>query len=156
MSHINEEEIKVFVEAVGNYFMQIANERATVRGAYLASEAELPPTFDYTGLITISGRYRGCIYFSAPSIMVRRLLFAMQEAHHTDENLLDAVGEIANTLAGNARKHFGESMEISVPVAIAGVSERIKSTIRTRPYVIMIDWSHYKASLVVDLERIGK
>ena len=156
MNDIGEEEIKVFVDAVGSYFLQTANERATVRGAYLADDRERPPTFDYTGLINVSGRYRGSIYFSAPRITVRRLLYAMHESQHTDEILLDTVGEIANTLAGNARRHFGEFMQISVPATIAGAPRSIASNSRTRPYVIMVDWNQNKASLVVDLEVIGK
>lgn len=156
MNDIGEEEIKVFVDAVGNYFLQIANERAAVRGAYLADGCERPPTFDYTGLINVSGRYRGSIYFSAPRILVRRLLYAMHEFQHSDEMLLDAVGEIANTLAGNARKYFGEFMQISVPITIAGASDSVAITRRTRPYVIMVDWNQNKASLVVDLEVAGK
>jgi chemotaxis protein CheX len=156
MNDIGEEEIKIFVDAVGNYFLQTANERAAVRGAYLADGHGRPPIFDYTGLINVSGRYRGSIYFSAPRIMVRRLLYAMHESQHSDDILLDAVGEIANTLAGNARRYFGEFMEISVPVTMAGAVDRIAYAGRTRPYVIMVDWNQNKASLVVDLEVVGK
>ena len=153
MGDITEQEIKVFVDAVANYFSQITKERSAVRAAYLADGEQLPQTYDFTGLITVSGRYRGCIYFSAPAVLLRHLLLVMKEPGHSDENFLDAVGEIANTLAGNARKHFGETMEISVPVTVMGAPERIKSSVRARPYVIMVSWKKYDASLVVDIER---
>jgi chemotaxis protein CheX len=85
--------------------------------------------------------------------MIRHVLLAMHESDHSDENLLDSVGELANTIAGNAREFFGETMEISVPVAILGAPEAIRSQIRARPYVIAIEWKNYTASLVVDIER---
>jgi|APMI01.1.fsa_nt_gi chemotaxis protein CheX len=153
MSDITEQEIKVFLDAVDTYFSQITKERAAVRAAYLADGEHLPQTYDFTGLIAVSGQYRGCLYFSAPAVMLRHLLLVMEEPSHSDENFLDAVGEIANTLAGNSRKHFGETMAISVPVTMKGAPERIKSSVRARPYVIMVSWKKYNASLVVDIER---
>ncbi len=153
MGDISEDEITVFFAAVSNYFDQITNESATVQGAYLAERGKVPNMFDFTGMIAISGRYAGCIYFSAPRQMMRHLLVAMHESDHSDDNLLDAVGEVANTIAGNARRHFGEHMEISVPIAMSGVPERIKTTVRSHPYVIQISWKHYEAVLIVDVER---
>jgi len=35
------------------------------------------------------------------------------------------VGEVANTISGNARTHFGSTLEISVPVTIKGASTQI-------------------------------
>src|SRR5689334_6559715 len=101
MNAISEQDIRVFVDAVGGYFSQITSEQAEVRAAYLARESDRPPLHDFTGTINVSGRYRGCIRFSAPRIMLRHLLMVMNEPSLVDENLLDAAGEIANTLAGN-------------------------------------------------------
>jgi len=36
------------------------------------------------------------------------------------ENLADLAGEIGNTLSGNARKSFGSSFMISVPLVVEG------------------------------------
>jgi len=153
MNDINEEEIRVFVTAIDRYFSQVTSEKATVRGAYLNQNDAVPPNYGFTGLITMSGEYHGCIYFSAPRAMVRHVLIAMQESDHSNENLLDAVGEVANTIAGNARKYFGETMEISVPITILGEPTSIRAPVRARPYVIAIDWRNYAASLVIDIER---
>ncbi|HTJ96008.1 MAG TPA: chemotaxis protein CheX [Rhodocyclaceae bacterium] len=155
MGDISQTEIDVFLKAVGRYFEQITTEAASVQGAYLGERGQLPPTYDFTGMIAVSGRYAGCIYFSAPRQMIRHLLVAMHEPNQSDENLIDAVGEIANTLAGNARAHFGEHMEISVPISLAGTPERIKSAVRARPYVIKVNWKQYEAALIVDIERRG-
>ena len=154
MSKINETEINVFIDAIAHYFSQISNEIAIVKAAYLASDAEPPPLYDYLGVINLSGGFQGSIYFSAPRILIRHLLIAMQEPNRTEQDFLDAVGEIANTLAGNARKYFGEFMNISVPITSAAPFADIQQNTRTHPFVIMIKWRQYHASLVIDMERI--
>lgn len=153
MPDISEEQIKVFVDAVSRFFTQISQEAALVRGAYLGDADGQPMSFDFTGRIRISGQYRGEITLSAPRAMIRHLLVAMREPNQSDENLLDTVGEIANTIAGNARKHFGETMEISVPQTYAGPAPALARMVRARPYVIMVSWKRYDAALVVDVER---
>ena len=154
MSDLNEAEIKVFTDAVRHYFAQLTREPASVRGAYLERGGEATPVYDYSGQISVSGALRGSVTLSAPRAMIRHLLVALHETDQSEENLRDTVGELANTLAGNARKHFGESMEISVPVTSSGALPGGGGA-RERPYVIMVNWKTYNASLVVDLERVA-
>lgn len=154
MSDISEQEIQIFVDAVSHYFLQITQEKAEIKAAYLAQGTVMPPVFDFTGIINISGQYRGYIYFSAPRVILSRLLISMRESSFTDVQFLDSVGEIANTIAGNARKFFGEAMKVSVPINVKGVTDQIQNSTRARPYVITIKWKQYEAALVVDIERV--
>lgn len=153
MGDMKENELKVFTEAVTHYFTHLTRDRAVIRAAYLA-DVDVPH-FDYTGLITLSGRFRGCVYCSAPRQMLNEMLQALQEPDTSESNLLDAVGELANTIAGNARRHFGQALEISVPVTIRGASERIKAAVRARPFTIMVRWRQHEAAVVVDVEAAG-
>lgn len=150
MTELREEEVRVFVDAVRNYFVQLTTQSAMVKAAYLA--ADEVPRFSYTGLITLSGQFHGCVYFSAPQEMLYALLREMQELDNSEDNLLDAVGEIANTIAGNARRYFGNGLDISVPIAIKGVSEQIRTVVRARPLVILVQWSGHDMVVVVDLK----
>lgn len=150
MTELREEEIRVFVDAVRNYFVQLTTQSAVVKAAYLASNEV--PRFTYTGLITLAGQFHGCVYFSAQQEMLYALLREMKEQDTSEDNLLDAVGEIANTIAGNARRHFGSGLDISVPVAIKGVSEQIRAAVRTRPLVILVQWNGHEMVVVVDLK----
>jgi len=152
MSDLSEKDIEIFIEAIGGYFKQITKEAASVGVAYLAKNAF--PINDYTGMIKVSADYEGALYFSAPSAMLRHLLTVMKEPNQSDENLLDAVGEIANTISGNARKYFGENMVISIPEKIAHLPENLDHQARPYAYVIIIKWKHYSASLIVDISRI--
>jgi len=154
MSDLNENQLKIFIDAVLHYFGQMSTHKAEIKTSYLAERT--PPCADYTGLITVSGRYRGCIYLTAPRLMLRQLLIEMREPDTTEANLLDAVGEIANTISGNARRHFGEALEISVPVAFKGVAEQLRAAVRARPFVIVVGWCGYEAAVVVDIEADAK
>src|SRR5438128_12569645 len=113
MSNLNKSDLKIFIDAVTHYFAHLTREPAAIRSSFLAEVCMR--RYDDTGLITLSGRLRGCVYFSAPRAMVRELLLQLQEPDTCEDNLLDAVGEVANTIAGNARRHFGQSLQISVP-----------------------------------------
>lgn len=150
MVELREEEVRVFVDAVRNYFVQLTAHSAVIKASYLASSEV--PRFAYTGLITLSGQFHGCVYFSAQREMLCALLREMKELDQSEDNLLDAVGEIANTIAGNARRHFGSGLDISVPVAIKGVSEQIRAAVRARPLVILVHWNSHDMVVVVDLK----
>ena len=53
-------------------------------------------------MIGISGARKGIVYFTAPRGMLTVLLMRMQETDSSDENIKDLVGEVANTISGNA------------------------------------------------------
>jgi chemotaxis protein CheX len=147
---LTDDDVKVFVDAVTRFFRQSSNEPATVRAAFLGQTQALPPASDYTGLIRLSGAWQGAVYFSAPAALLRQLLQAMNERGSHD-GYLDAVGEIANTIAGNARRHFGERLQISVPETTAGPLAALRLPGRPRPLVIAVDWRGLGALVVVDL-----
>ena len=152
MSIISEGQIRVFSDAVKHYFAQISADEAAVNTAFLAEDGK-PVCYDYTGLIAVSGEFRGCVYFSAPRVMLRHLLIAMGEPDHREANLLDLVGEVANTFSGNAREHFGPQFSISVPVTLRGRPEPPKPEgLHSLPYVITVGWKSYSAALVVCVE----
>lgn len=152
MAVLSATELKVFIDAVTHYFSQLTSEKAVIRSSYLADAAL--PYFDYTGLITLSGQYRGCIYFSAPRRLVRELLIQLQEPDTCDDNLLDAVGEVANTISGNARRHFGSALDISVPQTMRGQAVSAQPAACTRPFAILLSWQRFEAVVVVDLEPV--
>lgn len=153
MSNLNESDIQSFIDAVSSFFFQVTQEKVGIRAAYLVEGGIPATTFDLTSYITLSGAFSGRIYFSAPRVMVAHLLLAMQEPDRGDERLLDAVGEIANTISGNARKHFGETMQISVPVTQATEHDWLNSVVSPRSYVILVKWKQYRASVVVDIQH---
>ena len=151
MNHLNEQEIKVFVDAVRGYFNHLESDEATIRTAYLADLQRPLPVLDYAGLIQISGDYAGYVYFTSEKNMVRFLLRTLKEPEDSEAFYLDAVGEIANTIAGNSRRHFGAGLDIAPPKTYSGRPPVLN--VRERPYVILMSWRHYQAAVVVDIEQ---
>ncbi|HMW31186.1 MAG TPA: chemotaxis protein CheX, partial [Plasticicumulans sp.] len=144
---LNETQLKVFVDHATHYFSAFAQEPAIVRVPYLISHDE-SLVYDYTGVIGVSGAFRGCVYFTAPARMMQYLLMTQGETEHSQEHCLDVVGEIANTLAGNARRELGSDFMISVPIRIAGKPEQLTLARSARSYAIPIQWRVYSAALV--------
>jgi chemotaxis protein CheX len=66
--------------------------------------------------------------------------------------MCDLVGEVANTISGNARKDFGKDFMISVPQVVAGEPEKVAPPDNMRSFVIPINWRSHSAQLVVCLE----
>lgn len=150
-SPIKEQDMRVFLDSVTRYFENVTNHPAQVKPAYLASNEQLL-SYDFTGRISISGEFQGCIYFTAQRVMLKHLLIAMREIEHHDDNMLDLVGEVANTFAGNARRHFGEKFNISVPSCHNGFSADLPASLK-KPYIIPIQWHAYNSALVVCLSE---
>lgn len=151
MSVLNEKELKIFIDAVTHYFSHLTCETAQIKAAYLADN--VLPLYDYTGLIELSGQFRGSIYFSAPRRLVRELLIQLQEPDTCEDNLLDAVGEVANTISGNARRHFGQALEISIPITLRNAQQMPARF--TRPFAILLNWKNLESVVVVDLEPMA-
>ncbi len=147
---LKEAEVTVFVDGVLNYFNNAVNHAAVCGTPFLALEQQ-PEISDYTGMIQVSGKRNGVVLFTAPKTMLSVMLMRMQEPDMCHENLCDLVGEIANTLSGNARRDFGSQFNISVPEVLSGKSSTIDYPAGARPIVIPIDWRNYHARLVVCL-----
>ncbi len=150
---MSEQTIKVFIDGVVNYFQHTSDRDVKVGSPYLAENSQ-PAAFDYTGIIGISGPQKGSVYFTAPKILLKHLLLSLGEKDTSLENILDLVGEVANTISGNARTEFGRDFMISVPVMLEGAPGKIYLPDHLRSYVIPIYWKAYSAAVVVCLEKL--
>lgn len=149
---MSEKTLQVFIDGVINYFRHTSDKDVKVGTPYLVENAN-PAAFDYTGIIGVSGPYRGTVYFSAPKLLLTHLLLSMGEKDTSVENIVDLVGEVANTISGNARTEFGQEFMISVPVVVEGAPGRIHLPKDLRSYVIPVYWKAYSAAVVVCLEN---
>ena len=147
---LHQAELKLFIDSVRRYFHVVAKQEPQITSAFLGTgDIE---GYDFNGIVTFSGAYNGHVIVSMPPALLRELLLLQGETDLSESNLLDAVGEIANTLGGNARKALGSSLQISVPVKLHGTSG-VKARVRKHPYVITLRWNRQPALVCVDLER---
>ena len=147
---MQEKEIQIFIDGAKKFFKKLTHRDISIGTPYLVKHDELP-CFDYTGIINVSGDRKGSVYFTAPRVLLRHLLISSGEKSSSDTMIRDVVGEIANTIAGNARSFFGSGFMISVPLVVHGLPEKVYLSTQMHAYVIPIQWSTYSSLLVVGL-----
>ncbi len=145
-----ETELRIFIDGALRVFETLTNQAATVGSPYLVTDGK-PGTYDFAGVIDITGIRKGLVYFTAPRGMLTVLLMRMQETDTSEENMRDLVGEVANTISGNARRDLGKGFVISVPNVLANASEGVGLP-HARCFVIPINWRTHAAKLVVCLQ----
>ena len=146
---LHEQELKTFVEGTTNFFEVAAQQPASIGSPYLFEGT--PAVHEYTGIINISGKREGVVFFTAPKAMLTVLLMKMQENDFSHETMRDLVGEVANTISGNARRDFGRDFVISVPSVLSGQKPTIPQKPGVRSFIIPINWRSHSAKLVVSL-----
>ena len=149
---MSESTLQIFIDGVTNYFQHTSDKDVKVGSPYLIENTS-PASFDYTGIIGVSGPYRGTVYFTAPKALLTHLLLALGEKDTSIEHIMDLVGEVANTISGNARSQFGHEFLISVPVVLEGAPDGIHLPRDLRSYVIPVYWKAYSAAVVICLEH---
>ncbi|HEX9720828.1 MAG TPA: chemotaxis protein CheX [Ramlibacter sp.] len=147
---LHDTELKLFVDSVRRYFQVTTRQEPQITSAFLGT-GDIDG-HDFNGIVSFSGSYNGHVIVSMTAQLLRELLLLQGETDLSTGNLLDAAGEIANTLGGNARKMLGSGLQISVPVKLHGASG-VKARVRKHPYVITLRWNHQPAMVCVDMER---
>lgn len=141
---VKAEKLSVFVRSVVAFFGQAGEALKDVDTPYLNSNGS-PIGYDYSGVIKITGPIQGSVYVSAPSAMLRTLLIVMGEPDSSLTLMKDLIGEIANTVAGNARTEFGPEFIISPPQVVDGAPGPSYLPKDRRSYIIPFHWRGYDA-----------
>ncbi len=149
-SALTQQDLDHFVASVRRYFSVCTPHEPQITSAYLGGSDM--QTHEFTGAVSFTGKFEGHVMVSTTAALLRELLLLQMERDLSDGNLLDAVGEISNTLAGNARKHFGSGLDISVPLKLHG-RQGLTARMRAQPYVITLNWNRHPALVCVDLVK---
>ena len=113
--------VKPFVIAIQRVFETMVHTKAAVGKPTLRSDPG--PIHDISGVIGFSGDAAGCVVLSFPTDVACRVAtaFAGREIDQNHPDLTDAIGELANMVAGNAKNEFlGMNIGISLPSVIIG------------------------------------
>ena len=81
------------------------------------------PEYEISGIIGLSGTVSGCVVINLSREIALQLVSALigDEVTELDDDCTDAIGEIANIIAGNAKTDFpSEGTTISVPSVVIG------------------------------------
>jgi chemotaxis protein CheX len=95
-------------------------------------------SYDISGIIGISGDAQGSISISFEKDIAVKIISAMLGSSVTDgPDLVDAIGELANIIAGNAKSGLSQfSLSISLPNVIIGKNHVLSNQSGTQSIVI--------------------
>lgn len=113
--------INPFIKAVQNVFKTMIDVPLKLGKPYLKKERL--PAHEISAIIGLSGGVSGCAVINMSKNIAFELVAALigDEVTELDDDCTDAIGEIANMIAGNAKTDFpGEGHSISVPSVIIG------------------------------------
>ncbi len=147
---MKEEKLKIFIDSIVKYFHYAGQTSVKIGSPFLIKDIK-EVTADYTGTISISGDYQGACYFTAPSALLKHLILSIGEVDTSDSMMQDAVGEVANTMSGNARRRLGKKFIISTPKVSKGAPFVVDKKSDAHIYAIPINWKSYKATLGIHL-----
>src|SRR5947209_592284 len=117
---LNVKLIVPFVNSVRAVFTTMIKVPTTVQRPYLKTAA--PTAYDVTSIIGFSGDVVGSVVISMHQATAARLVtsFAGTAIAAGTADYADAIGEIANMIAGNAKKDLGRAACITVPTVVFG------------------------------------
>jgi len=96
------------------------------------------PTYDVSGIIGFSGEVTGTVVVSFSEATAVEIVKAFSGDRLTTDNpdFADAVGELCNMIAGNAKKDFGLEASISVPSVVIGSNHQV-ARMRDVPCIVI-------------------
>ncbi len=150
---IKTEDVSALLDCLAQYFTSINAPKPEFGVPYnLDTKTQKQPLFEYTGHIGITGSHKGGMVITCASEMVQEILHIVLGAESsTGDDLEGMIAEVANTIAGNARVHFGSGFDISVPTVVIGYPEEIKFQLAEPTLVIPMTWKGYGANAIIGL-----
>jgi chemotaxis protein CheX len=124
-----EKYIQPFIDVSKNVFKEFVGAELTVNRPFFI-ERETVNNWDISAVIGLTGEARGAVVVSMKTDLALRLTDILTGTTHTriDDEVIDAVGEIVNIIAGNAKKGLEEAFRlvISLPTIVQGQGHTIK------------------------------
>lgn len=133
---LNPKLIVPFVNAVRNVFTTMVRVQATIERPHVKPTPS--PTYDVSSIIGFSGEIVGSVVVSFQLAAAKRLVaaFAQCEIEETSADFADALGELANMIAGGAKKDLGVTASISTPSVVMGPGHTV-ARLRDVPCLIV-------------------
>lgn len=108
--------------------------------------------YDITGLIGLSGGAKGMVSLSFPKASALRITnkFVGMDHKEIHKDTVDAIGELANIVAGAAKKDLAQyNITISLPTVVTGDNHDLAGSKEVRPMFVPFETPFGKFNLVV-------
>ncbi len=123
---IKVEHVNPFISSTMETFTKMVGIEAKPGKLMLKKDSKL--NYDISGIIGLSGLVKGSVSMSFPEATAIAICNKFMSADYKDlhADILDAVGELVNIVAGNAKKGLTEfNINISLPSVIVGPNHNI-------------------------------
>lgn len=146
------QDLQIFINGATDFFDANLGKGEITVGAPCLQTPWDSVFYEYTGMINIFGNKVGRVYFSSPLDLLGHLLETMGEKNIDDDLIVDVVGEIANSIAGNAREYYGSGFCLSVPTVLKEGDVDFRAVKDCESYVIPLDWKGTRSNVAVWVE----
>lgn len=152
--------IQPFIRVCKKVFRELVGQEAEARMPYFLEKSEAGE-WDISGIIGLTGEARGAVVISMKQELAIKLTAILTKVEHTalDDDVVDAVGEIVNIIAGNVKQELEGtySLTISLPAIIKGKEHSInwpdnRTMVICIPFVISRH-DHFILSVAIDSEK---
>ena len=137
MSNVRVEYINPFISAVTKTFETMVNLQLT-RSAPVLKEGR-SALYPISGIIGFSGKIVGTVILTMSESLALKAasVMLMDDLKTVDADVLDAIGELTNMIAGNAKAQLEEySLSLSLPNVISGEGAEIRFPEKSQPITI--------------------
>ncbi|MCA9231373.1 MAG: chemotaxis protein CheX [Planctomycetales bacterium] len=151
------EHINPFLVAVSNTFSTMLDCEA--RRGEIALVSSGTKLFPISGVIGLSGMAAGTVVINLSKEVALKAASAMLMMNITEINddVIDAVGEIANMVAGQAKAELEEyNLSVSLPNVVTGEDHAIRFPSDAKPIGVAFDTDFGPLRLEVGLEPIAQ
>lgn len=106
----------------------------------------LPLPSNLSAMIGLGGGIRGVLAVHCPAAVAKAITstFLGMEVQELDEDVKDAIGEIANMVAGNLKVSFageGVDIELAIPTSVVGESFNVCGAARAQRVIVPLRMS---------------
>ncbi len=130
-----------------------------VRRSQLSLKSDSSPQYEVSGIIGLSGSAIGTVVISLSESVALKAAstLLMCEATEVNSDVVDAVGELANIVAGSAKGHLSEyQLSVSLPNVITGNGHAIRFPSDVTPICVSFECPWGPLALEVGLAPLRK
>jgi chemotaxis protein CheX len=151
---IKAEHINPFIKATMDTFASMVRVKVTPGKVKL--KAGDPLSYDISGIIGLSGGAKGSVAISFPRETANAMVRAFSGAGEVEESgVIDAVGELANIIAGAAKKDLSQhNISISLPTVVTGKDHGINGPVDTVNMVVPFESEHGRFDLAISFKSL--
>lgn len=145
-----------FVNSVRSVFQTMVKMETTVSRPQVKQDPGV--TYDVSSIIGFSGDVVGTVVVSFQMSAAQKLVsaFAGAAIEPGTPDFADALGELANMIAGGAKKHLGASAGITVPTVILGKGHQVARLSDVPCLVIPCTTEAGEFAVEINIKQIAK